>query len=135
MTEEEIRDLFREMREEPVPADSLVRLRTKLAERTGARVWLRRRTAALVFTAACLALFGLFWPSVTVEPPKAPEVSERPADLPIDRQRPAFAPPIARPKAVRHRISRPEHPSPEQTPLLIRIETPDPEVVILLVGE
>ena len=44
MTEDEIRDLFREMREEPVPADSLALVRLRL-EGCGMGNGLRRRGA------------------------------------------------------------------------------------------
>ncbi len=41
MTEDQIRDLLREMRDEPVPADSVRRVRQLVSERIQARSWIR----------------------------------------------------------------------------------------------
>src|SRR5437899_3126399 len=62
MTEDEIRELLREMGDEPVPADSLRRVRLGVAERTRPRTkmwwW---RGAAVLAAAACVSLLILWW--------------------------------------------------------------------------
>jgi hypothetical protein len=135
MREEDIRDLFREMRDEPVPADSLARLRARVAERTRTRPWRRWRIAALLLIPACIAFMALFLrPVATVQRTNAPLVARQP-------EAPVETPPV-RPETVhraqrlvRHRVARPRRMEQPGAPPLIRIETPDPDVVILLVGE
>ena len=115
MTEEDIRGLFREMREDSVPLDSLARVRMRVAERTAARRgW---KLAVWVLAPLCLLMLA-----VALRSPAPPLRIELPA-LPPVRVEPAVV--QSRP---RHIVRRPK------APVLIRIETPDPEVVILLVG-
>ena len=124
MTEQEMRDLFREMREEPVPADSLARVRLKVDKRIGQRNWWKF-VVPLVAASCMVAGFLLLRPAGKTVPivlPPPPEVAR--ALPPLEIPTPA----VSRPR----RVPRPQHV--EGAPVLIRIETPDPEVVILLVN-
>jgi hypothetical protein len=107
MTDEEIRGLLREMREDSVPPDSLARVRVRVAERTAKQRWWKR--AVWVLAPLCLSMVAVLFRS----PAPTPRI-ELPA---VVQSRP------------RHIVRR----RPKQ-PVLIRIETPDPEVVILLLG-
>ena len=125
MTEREIQDLFREMRDEPVPADSLARVRMAVEKRTGKRSgW--KWVVPLALAASVVAGFLLLRPAkapTPIEQPSAPEIAQvviPPPEVPVKR--------ASRPKRVRR---------PQQVvgmPVSIRIETPDPDVVILLVN-
>jgi hypothetical protein len=123
MTDNEMRDLFREMREEPVPADSLARVRAGIEKRTKrAASW---KMGALLAVAASLVAGFLF-----LKPVKTP--------VPIEQ---SSAPEIAQvqlpPEPVVRNTARPKRVRPPQrvgAPVSIRIETPDPDVVILLVN-
>ena len=135
MTEDEIRKLFREMRDEPVPPDSRARVRMAVAERT--QSWpekLRRRWKwiAAVLASACLLLVLVMTRENKMVPPPAPVVNppvvasvETPAPVPPPR------PHIVR---ARRRIAKPRRETAPGGASLIRIETPDPDVVILLIG-
>ncbi len=124
MTEHEMRNLFREMREEPVPADSLTRVRQRVEQR-------RRRTApwkilAVLAAAACIvAGFLILRPGKPVPPVSLPEIAQvlpaAPAEIPV-------------PPAPKAKHARRPTPRAQAVPVLIRIETPDPDVVILLVN-
>ena len=132
MKEDEIRGLLREMREDPLPAASLARVRIEVERRTSAKRWFGSAWPALASAAlACLVWMAMPPPVHHTEPvareavvpaearpvaPKTVTVSAK-----ADRSKPA--PPV-RPK----RVAAP------QANVLIRIETPDPDVVILLVG-
>ncbi len=123
MREDEMRDLLSEMRDDPVPADSLVRVRTRVEERIAGRDWRRpvALLAAVAFAAICLvAVVTRRDPQPA--PPPPPLIAAVPAPPP------AQAPVVAKP---RHRTRKP---APMQSNLIIRIETPDPDVVILLLG-
>jgi len=135
MTEDEIRDLFREMRDEPIPADSLARVRIGVNERTQSRRWFGFwRIAAVLLASACVlwvALSRRTAAPVPAPPPAPPIVAMRQA---------APAPALASARPIVHR----RRPKParhiERTQIaggatLIRIETPDPDVVILLLGD
>ena len=123
MNDEEMRDVFRAMREEPVPADSLARVRAVVDQR-------RRSTApwkilGLLAAAACLAAVFLMLRPGKPAPKTAP--------VETAQTLPAVAPEISAapaPKAKRARRPR----RVESVPVSIRIETPDPDVVILLVN-
>jgi len=128
MTEEEMRSLFREMRDEPVPADSLARVRLGVEKRTGKRsLW---KWVVLLAVAGCMvAGFLLLRPAkapLPVEQPSAPVIAQvlPPPELPIQTVQAAL-----RPKRLRSRPRRVE-----VVPVSIRIETPDPDVVILFVN-
>jgi hypothetical protein len=120
MTEEDIRGLFREMREDSVPADSMARVRMRITERTAA--WRRWKLAVWVMAPLCLLVLAvtLWSPARIALPPVEPVRIEQAV------MRPEPPAQVVRRKQVARR--RP------QRPVLIRIETPDPEVVILLVG-
>jgi len=123
VNDDEIRELFREMREEAVPADSLARVRMAVAartERSRGRLWW-----IPLLIAACCGIALLFRPAGVPLPappmPPAPVVAHHdpPPDSPV-------------PRMVRrvHRV-----PAPQTGPgTVVRIETNDPDVVILLVG-
>jgi len=129
MTEREIQDLFREMRDEPVPADSLARVRLGVEERTAKRSgW--KWVVPLALAASVVAGFLLLRPTkslVPVEQPGTPAIAQvlPPPELPIQTAQTAL-----RPKRVR---PRPQRVASVPT-MLIRIETPDPDVVILFVN-
>lgn len=125
MTDDQIREWLREMRDEPVPADSLARVRTRVAERTAARRrgwWWVPVVAALAVGVAVLLLMV----RRPVSPPKA-----APAIVAVakDAEPPL---PIVQAQAV------PRRPKPAvriQSGVSIRIETADPEVVLILVTD
>jgi hypothetical protein len=124
MTEDEMRDLFREMREEPVPADSLARVRQGVEQRRRrAAPW--KILAALAAAACIVAGFLILRPGKPVQPASLPEIAQvtaaAPAEIPV--------PPAPKAKRARRRTPRAQ-----AVPVLIRIETPDPDVVILLVN-
>lgn len=127
MTEEEMRSLFREMRDEPVPVDSLARVRLGVEQRTSKTNWWK--FAVPLAVAGCVVAGFL-----SLRPAKAPAPIEQLSTPEIAQVIPLPELPIRtaqtapRPKRVRrpHRI--------EGVAVSIRIETPDPDVVILLVN-
>jgi hypothetical protein len=124
MNEQEMRDLFREMRDEPVPADSLARVRAGVDRRIARRNWWKL-TIPLAVAGCIVAAFLMLRPAKT--PVRTIEIVQPE----IAEVIPAPEPPVrsvSRPRPVR----RPQRV--EGGPMLIRIETPDPEVVILLVN-
>ncbi|HVW11173.1 MAG TPA: hypothetical protein VHC90_21455 [Bryobacteraceae bacterium] len=134
MTEDQIRELFREMRDEPVPPDSKARVRMAVAERT--QNWpekLRRRWKwmAAVLAPACLLLIFLIARGKTPGAPPAPVVQ---APVVASVKAPPAPPPRPHIVRARHRIAKPRQEPVASGANLIRIETPDPNVVILLVG-
>src|SRR5438105_3936839 len=130
MTEDEIRELLREMRETPVPADSLVRVRLGLEDRMRRRA--RWKYVWWVLAAATVLLSALlFQPSATVRKPAGAKVVARQPEAP-PMELPAPAARLTVRPAIIRKVRRPEK-APD--PVVIRIETPDPDVVILLVGE
>lgn len=127
MNEEEMREIFREMREEPVPADSLARVRAAVDQRIQKWPWVfaGKIAAALVMAGCIVGAFLLLRPARTpapIEQPPVPEIaqSQPPVEVPVRT--------VPRPKRARPR------PVVEGVPVSIRIETPDPDVVILLVN-
>ena len=127
MTEQEMRDLFREMRDEPVPADSLARVRMGVEGRIGKRLWWK--FAVALVAATCIVAGFMF-----LRPARTPVRTVELAPLEIAQvqstPQPTPAPPV-------RTVSRPRRTRPrpiENVPVLIRIETPDPDVVILLVN-
>jgi hypothetical protein len=136
MTEDQIRELFREMRDEPVPPDSKVRVRMAVAERT--QSWperLRRRWKwiAAVLAPACLLLLMLMTGEKRVAVPPSPAAPAPPVAV-AEPPAPVEAPPPPRIVHARHRIVNPPREVASNGASLIRIETPDPDVVILLIG-
>ena len=129
MTEDEIRDLFRGMREEAVPADSLAVVRLRLRDRIQSRG--RWKVAAWVTACAVVVLAAL-----VIQPRTATHIT---TTAPVAARTPD-APPMELPQAtprltVRPAIQRKRRAEISSQPVLIRIETPDPDVVILLVGQ
>ena len=150
MTEDEIRNLFREMRDEPIPPDTRVRVRAGVAERIQSGSWVSRlhgwwKIAGVVVAAASIvAVLLLMRPSTAVHEP-APGVAARQPDAPLEkpaspeRTAPARVNVLQRARRTARRAARPALHR-QETPaagdgVLIRIETPDPNVVILLVGD
>ena len=128
MTEDDIRSLLKEMRDEAVPADSLVRVRTAVA---GARTrkapshWMP--FAGLAAFAALLVLMFVI-PSADQVPPPPPIVAK------ISTPELVKAKPIT--PAVHRRVPRPPRAAkPTTDGTVVRIETADPDVVILLLGD
>jgi hypothetical protein len=131
MNDNELHDLFREMREEPVPLESLVRVRVRVEDRIQRRApW---RFAALIGAFAALAVTAFM---IEVGP-----MARKPARPTVARHQPAPAPEEALPDnlpltirpAIELKTLRPR-PAPAKQIASIRIETADPDVVILLVG-
>lgn len=128
MTENEIGDLFREMREEPVPPESLVRVRVRVDE--GIRRHAPWKIAAWAAACAVLAVAALM---MQTRPTARKTVRQQ-----VAVHRPAAAPDVVEPVTVRPAIERKLHkprPQPPVQPVSIRIETADPDVVILLVSD
>lgn len=134
MNEQEIRNLLREMRDEPVPLDSLVRVRLRLDDRIRRRA--RWRIGAWAMACASVLLAGLYaWQGTQVG-----DIAQgRPEPLPIirsEKAQPEELPLAAAPPAVRPAIRRtPHRMRREPQSMVIRMETADPDVVILLVSE
>jgi hypothetical protein len=124
MNEQEMREVFREMREEPVPADSLARVRARLDQRVGRRSWWK--FAVPLVAAGCMVAGFL----LLIRPAKEPVRIVEPAPVEIAQGQPPAEIPI--PVAPRPRRVRPR--PAQAVPVLIRIETPDPDVVILFVN-
>jgi len=122
MTEEELRSLLRELRDEPVPADSLVRMRQGLAQRVEARRMKWWWIPALL-APVCLALIAVWF--------AVPALTPVPTPAPLAVLNPTIPPTEAAP--VMRSITRPK--AAPRNNMTIRIETPDPEVVILLVAD
>jgi hypothetical protein len=148
MNDNEIRDLLRGMRDEPVPSDSLARVRMVVAERVQPRrrlVFMTWKVAAALVAVACLVLVAVFLRTDAPVTPPVQAKQEVPRELPVQQPMiPATAErPVPRP--VLHSVRRvirphaepvlPVVPPAKDGDVLIRIETPDPDVVILLVGE
>ena len=133
MSDDELRELLHEMRDEPVPPDSLVRMRAGLAARVAARPWRTWKIAALALVPACLVLlaFLVLWTDEPKNIPMPPLVARVPEPPPITESLPERADrsPVMRRVHRRMQVRK----APE--PALIRIETDDPEIVILLTGE
>lgn len=132
MNEEDLRELFREMRDEPVPADSLARVRACVDRRIHRRPWLPawKLAAALVMAACIVGAFLVLRPgkSVPIQQASPPEIAQVLAPDSISALPERLVVRVAHPKRVRPR------PVVESVPVSIRIETPDPDVVILLVN-
>ena len=150
MTEDEIRNLLREMRDEPIPPDSRVRVRVAVAGRIQSGSWVSmfhgrwRIAAVLLATVSIVAVLLLLRPSSAVHEP-TPGVTARQGDgrfeetTPLEKTAPARANVLPRAKHPARHMSRPALHR-QETPasrdgVLIRIETPDPNVVIVLVGD
>lgn len=136
MTEQEIRDLLRDMREEPVPADSQARVRMAVAERS--QNWAEKfrrhwRIVAGVLVPACAVLVAMLAREparVGIRSAAAPQTASVVPEVSVSA---APDPPrrvvtrVRKPRSTRHKDV-------EASDTVIRIETADPDVVILLVG-
>jgi hypothetical protein len=129
MNEDEIRELFREMRDEPVPPDSLVRVRQAVTERRR-RGWSSAgwKVATGVLATACLVLVALlFRPRVPAPMPPAPIIAIQPQV--------AVETPVTAVKKSPRKVAKPPKKAAPAPAALIRIEnSDDPDVVILLVN-
>lgn len=144
MNDEQLRELLHVMRDDPVPPDSLARVRqavaARISERTGRRglamMW---KLALPLALAGCLAAL-LLRPSIR-HPPPAPvqpvATVEQPAPAPVPPKYAAVPSKRAHPAVTAARHLQPKTPpATEQAGAsLIRIETPDPGVVILLLAD
>ncbi|HYP08054.1 MAG TPA: hypothetical protein VER03_17615 [Bryobacteraceae bacterium] len=130
MTEDDIRRMLRDLREEPVPPDSLARVRMAVDE----RLTRRSRTPWLAAAFATLTLAGV---ATFMPRPAALPLTPSPARVVAHQPTPAPLEPVTLPaRAVapkQQRIRRPA--SRRSESMVIRIETPDPDVLILLVGD
>ena len=138
MTDDEIRDLFREMGEEPVPVESLRRLRLGVAARTQPVRRAMWRGAWVLAAAACFALVPVWLQRPVPIPRLALPVIAHHLPVPTKEAAPVPARPRQKAQASVHVVSR-RTPQDERTRAtaidVIRIETPDPDVVILLISE
>lgn len=131
MTEDRIRDLLRDMRDDAVPADSVARVHANVSQRIASsshRGFAWRLAGALALAACVVIAVFVFRRS---EPKALPTTTV--AVPPSDSQLiPAAVPPPLAPRRIR---KAPAPAIPRGGAALIRIETPDPDVVILLIGE
>lgn len=131
MTEDQIRELFREMRDEPVPPDSQARVRMAVADRirNRRRWWI---AAAAVLVPVCMLVAVLFPRSAKI--PAAPPAVVKPVPVEVTTDSPPVENPPPRVLRARRRVVKPRHETVTNAASLIRIETDDPNVVILLIG-
>jgi hypothetical protein len=124
MTEDQIRELLREMRDDPVPADSLARVRMRIEERTAARPtrWRIPAVAGALLTVLALLLWVHRPVAAPVVPPALVTAEVRVADPPL---------PVAQIKTGR----RAKPVSKVALGSTIRIETADPNVVLIIVTD
>jgi len=144
MTEDKIRELFREMRDEPIPGASRARVRMAVAERTQSwreRIRRRWKLAAMILVPVCAALVVLVARGPVRTTPGTPASGTPVVTQPMiaENAEPAAppqtpvnsSPPVVR---VKRRIVKPRSADTAEAAALIRIETPDPNIVILLIG-
>lgn len=142
MNDEELREFFLELRDEPVPAESLARVRIAVNQRLESRrrfgMWRWGLAAGLAAT-ACLAAWSLMpgrgLPAQLPARIESSVLPQPPAPEPIPQQ----APVPRRQATVRTRPVRIEHPVPRPAESSegareIRIESPDSDVVLVLIG-
>ena len=142
MNDEEIRELLHEMRDDPVPADSLARVRQAVMAQTSARGG--RRGLGVVWKLAVPAALAGCIVAVLLRPPASHQgpAPVQPAAA-IEEQAPS--PPVvaavqhkhsqANARAEQHLRQKPARAAEADGASLIRIETPDPGVVILLLAD
>src|SRR5438046_638719 len=97
MTEDEIRNLFREMRDEPIPPDTRVRVRAGVTERIRSGGWVSRfhgwwKIAGVLLAAASIVAVLLFMRPSTVVREPAPGIAARQPDAPFERATEKTAP-------------------------------------------
>jgi len=140
MTDEDVRSLLHSLRDEPVPADSLARVRLAVAERSEAATDLKRFVMPWkfvgLFASVALAIFIV----VLLRPAKhaaRPTVKVRSEVVVAAKE----VPPPAVVKVERpNTVAKPRRQVAPETKLnaqdiVVRIETADPDVVILLIGD
>jgi hypothetical protein len=139
MTDEELSSALAAMRDDPVPADSIGRVRRNVANRGR---WLRRWRWAMA-AAAAIVLVAV-WPGNRPAPERSVPVPSQQAatrTVPPREQRPATiaaATQVKRRSRIRTppKVWRQMEPAPRNSlGTVYRIETPDPDVVFLLVGD
>jgi anti-sigma factor RsiW len=142
MTEDEVRLLLHELRNEPVPADSLVRVRLAVAQGSRRETWLQRLGArwkilGLLTAAAVILVIAVrvrpvhqtSTPTAAIQHSAAVvEVPSRPATSNRDAK-------VSTNVAAKPKIKDPRKTAPKDGDVLVRIETADPDVVILLIGD
>ena len=130
MTEDDIRSVLRDMREDPVPPDSLARVRMAVNERLAAKS--RMPWFAAVIAAATLAVFFLMLRPRTAS---VPTVATRSAPVVAREAKRGTGHPIGTksPRCEENQTAA-DCEAPDD-PLVVRIETEDPDVVILLLGD
>ncbi|MFN7932236.1 MAG: hypothetical protein U0R19_02855 [Bryobacteraceae bacterium] len=132
MNDDQMRDLFREMRDEPLPADSLARVRMAVAERLERPVrrpfWVRWQVLAAGLVSAMILVMVLRQPATAPAPPVV-VAKQEPRPVPPSPPQPVV---VQKPARLPQATVRPK---PPKTDSLIRLETPDPNVVIFLVAD
>lgn len=124
MTDGEIRGLLRELRDEPVPADSMARVRARVERRTAARGWWGWIWVPAVAVVVLVTMVLLWQRPVAVRP----MVAQAP---PLTAAAVEVKPLVEGPKAAK--VARPRQRLPAVSSAAIRIETADPDVVLILV--
>lgn len=142
MSEEELRELLREMRADPIPVDSLARVRISVAQRVrnNRRLW--RGFAALSLAAVSVTVLVILFGPIAQPPLTNPNLVARRAETSVTTEQEPTQPRVLRAanRPVRHHLAHPRGVVSEMhkengNPILIRIETPDPNILILLVEE
>ncbi|HEY7338748.1 MAG TPA: hypothetical protein VH639_27920 [Bryobacteraceae bacterium] len=143
MNDDQIGELLREMRDDPVPADSLARVRQAVAARTSGRG--ARRGFGMFWKLALPVAFAGFIAVVLLRPPGKHIAVPAPVHTvaAVEEPTPVLPPSSPVPKshaAATVRTARHVRPKPASAPQavgasLIRIETSDPGVVILLLAD
>jgi hypothetical protein len=137
MNDDQMRDLMREMRDEPVPADSLARVRMAVSERVAQPVrrpfWMRWQVLAAAMVAVALLAVILRQPANVPAPPVI-VAKQEPRPVTPQPPPPVVVEPVQKPKPVRLPQAKAQ-PKPQKTDPLIRLDTPDPNVVIFLVAD
>ena len=132
MTEDDIRAVLRDLRDEPVPADSRARVRAAVTKRTGSHRLLRWLWVSFAAAAAAAAMAAAIFATVWLRPLNQPI-----APLAIAVLTPV-SPAIAKSKvnvAVRPKLPIERRHAVKKSDVEVRIETADPDIVILLVAE
>ncbi len=137
MNEDEIRNLFAEMRDEPVPVESLVRVRVLVDERIRRRAPWKIASLVAAFAALVVAAFVIQMGPALRKNARPPVVAKhQSAAPPVEAAPPQEEeePVTVRP-AIERKVYKRRHDLTPTQSVSIRIETPDPDVVILLVGQ
>jgi hypothetical protein len=140
MNDDQMRELFREMRDEPVPADSLVRVRARVTERTSSAPRRRFTFAALALAMGLAAIFA-----VSLIVPKSPPneetrtVTAKAVEPKIEQ---VAKPAVAEVRPTRQRVAKKATPAIRRASqaepggaVAIRIETADPDVLIIFLSD